>query len=248
MTEAKFNGLADSYERVRPRYPSALLTFAVRLTGVPASVVDTGAGTGIALEALLPLLSPGTVVDAVDISTDMVRIGRDKFPSVRWHVGGAESFLEGRKDVDLVLAAQAYQWMDRPRFLRAARAALRPGGVCAVVQNNRHHEAGGFIAEYEELLEKYSPGYGRHYRAIDVVGEFAQVFAEVQEQRETWEQSMTVEEFVTMSSSSTQAQRAISSIGPSFLDHVRDLARGHERDGRVRIPYVSEGFYGIAGQ
>lgn len=249
-TETKFDGLADSYDKVRPRYPSSLFAYAVELIGgsVRASVVDAGAGTGIALEALAPLLTPAGEVHAVDISSDMVRIGRSKFPWVNWHVGGAEEFIETRTAVDLVVAAQAYQWMDRPRFVRAARAALRSGGVCMVVQNNRHHEVGGFAEAYEDLLEKYSPGYSRHYRAIDVADELVQAFADVKERRETWEQSLTVEEFVTMSSSSTQAQRAIGSIGPVFLEHVRELGRRHEQDGCVRIPYVSEGYFGIAGR
>ncbi|MGX1759029.1 hypothetical protein ACWIG5_19295 [Streptomyces lydicus] len=93
--EAKFNGLADNYDRARPRYTAALFAHAV---------------------GLLPDSGPPVVVD----------------------VGG--------------------------------RNRDRPGGVCAVVQNNRDHEAGGFASEYEDLLEEFSPGYRRDYRAIDVAG------------------------------------------------------------------------------
>lgn len=245
--EAKFDGLADSYDRARPRYPAELFLHVVRSlpSGHPPVVVDAGAGTGIALEALLPLLPPDAEVHAVDISEDMIRVGRAKFPTVRWQAGTAEEHLPGLAGADLVMAAQAYQWMDRPAYLRAAAAALRPGGLCAVVQNNRDYGSGGFAAEYEDLLEKYSPGYSRSYRAIDVGAELGAVFGAVEHHTCRWAQPMAVEEFVTMSSSSTQAQRAIAAVGDVFLDHVRELCARYEEDGRVALPYLSEAFHGV---
>lgn len=245
--DAKFNGLADSYDRARPRYPAELFTRAVELLpdGRVPVVVDAGAGTGIALEGLLPQLPPGAEVHAVDISADMVRVGRSKFPGVDWHIGTAEEYLPGLSGVDLVIAAQAYQWMDRTAYLSAVAAALRPGGVCAVVQNNRHYAGGGFAAAYEDLLEQYSPGYRRTYRAIDVAAELGGHFAHVTRLEHTWAQPMEIAEFITMSTSSTQAQRAIAAVGEVFLKRVRELCDQHATDGRIELPYLSEAFYGI---
>ncbi|MER5640092.1 class I SAM-dependent methyltransferase [Kitasatospora sp. NPDC002227] len=244
----KFDGLADSYDRTRPRYPAALFSAALALlpTGRPLTVADAGAGTGIALETLLPLLPAGSTVHAVDISADMIRLGREKFPRVHWAQGTAEEHLGRLTGLDLVLAAQAYQWLDRPAYLRAAAAALRPGGFCLIVQNNRDHGRGGFAAAYEDLLEACSPGYTRTYRSIDVAGELATVFGQVARHECRWEQALTVEGLVTMSSSSTQAQRAVTAVGPAFLDQVRELAERHAVDGLVRLPYLSEAFHGAA--
>ncbi|MCZ1006148.1 class I SAM-dependent DNA methyltransferase [Streptomyces lydicus] len=246
--EAKFNGLADNYDRARPRYPAALFAHAVGLLpdSGPPVVVDAGAGTGIALEALFPLLPKGSAVHAVDLSEDMVRVGREKFPTVHWVVGTAEEYLASLDSAGLVVAAQAYQWMDRPAYVRAAAHSLRGGGVCTVVQNNRDHEAGGFASEYEDLLEEFSPGYRRDYRAIDVAGELGERFAHVERREARWRRSLTVEEFVTMSASSTQAQRALAAVGPEFLNRVRELCARHADGGQVEVPYVSEAFYGVA--
>ena len=158
--DAKFDGLAESYDRTRPRYPAELfgpVVESLRDTRSPL-VVDAGAGTGIALETLLPLLPSTAAVHAVDISSDMVTRGRSKFPDVHWMVGTAEDYLAERGSVDALIAAQAYQWMDRARFLTLAGERLRAGGVLAIVQNNRNFGVGGFAEEYETLLEKRSPG------------------------------------------------------------------------------------------
>ncbi|MBO0884564.1 MAG: class I SAM-dependent methyltransferase [Mycobacterium sp.] len=242
-----FDGLAEPYDQARPRYPMALFTHAVELLAPDRApvVVDAGAGTGIALETLIPLLPDGSVVHAVDISEDMVRVGKRKFPRVQWHLAAVEDYLRRLAGVALVVAAQAYQWMDRPKFLRNTARCLRGGGVCLIVQNNRHHEIGGFAAEYEDLLEEFSPGYSRSYRALDVERELGEQFPTVHRRRWEWSQSLMVDEFISLSSSSTQAQRAIAAVGEVFLDRVRALCERHLGGGAVHVPYVSEGYYGI---
>jgi SAM-dependent methyltransferase len=245
---AKLDGLADSYERTRPRYPVELFAHAVSLlpAGARPTVVDAGAGTGIALEALLPLLPTGADVHAVDVSGDMVELGREKFPAVTWTKGNAEQHLATFSGVDLVIAAQSYSWMDRPAFRTSAAGALRPGGVCLVIQNNRDLSAGGLAGEYEDLLAELSPFHSHGFRPIDVEGELATTFAEVQRAEQAWRQPLTVQEFVTMSLSSDQAQRAIAAVGAQFLHRVRALAARHEDDGHVQVPYITEAFYGKA--
>lgn len=250
MTDAPAHtdGLADSYERTRPRYPAELFAHAVSLLPADArpAVVDAGAGTGIALEALLPLLPAGADVHAVEVSTEMIDLGRAKFPGVTWAKGGAEQYLGGLTGLDLITAAQSYQWMDRPAFLTAAAAALRPGGVCMIVQNSRDLRRGTLAADYEELVKELSPFYSGSFRAIDVAGELATRFDQVERREQYWRQAMTVDEFIAMSVSSAQAQRAATAAGPQYLHRVRALCARHGRDGQVRLPYVTEAFYGVA--
>ncbi|OHV41327.1 MULTISPECIES: class I SAM-dependent methyltransferase [Pseudofrankia] len=244
----KLDGPTDSYERTRPRYPVELFAHAVTLlpAGARPTVVDVGAGTGIALEALLPQLSADAEVHAVDVSGDMINIGREKFPQVAWEQGKAEEFLDRFTGIDFVVSAQSYQWMDRPAFLSAAARALRPGGVCMVVQNSLDYQVGGLAAEYENLLEEISPFHSRSraFKPIDVETELSAHFDEVERRATEWRQPLTINEFVAMSSSSTQGQRAIAAAGPLFLRQVRALCAKHVKDGRVQLPYVTEAFYG----
>lgn len=248
-SEAKFDGLANNYDQARPRYPAELfqhLGAYLPKTGRPR-VLDAGSGTGIALEGLLPHLPADATVHAVDVSTDMIRVGREKFPQVVWHEGTAEGYLAScpSASLDLVVAAQSYQWMDRAAYVREAARCLGPAGVCLVVQNNRNHEAGGFASAYEDLLEELSPGYSRSYRSFDIAAELGEAFTQVERRAAHWNRTLTVEEFVAMSSSSTQAQRAVAAVGPVFYARVRRLCALHEAGGRVELAYVSEAFYAL---
>lgn len=239
----QFDGLAGDYDRYRPRYPAVLVDAVVsRLSTTGPYVVDTGAGTGVALEGLLPRLREDAQVDAVDISADMVAQGRAKFPGVSWHVGEAEPFLEQAAGVDLALAAQAYQWMDRPRYLRAAASCLAPGGVVAILQNNRDFTVSSFLDDYESLLEELSPGYSRLYRSFDIGAELGEYFTIVARERTMWTQSMSVEDFAGMSGSSTQVQRAVAAYGEEFRQRLAELLDKHRSDDTVEISYLSEAF------
>jgi SAM-dependent methyltransferase len=53
-------------------------------------------------------------------------------PRVRYRVAPAEASGLEQASVDLVTAAQALHWFDRPRFWAEARRVLRPRGVVAV--------------------------------------------------------------------------------------------------------------------
>ena len=239
-----FDSLAQDYDRARPRYPEAAFQRLVSLLPSRAvAIADAGAGTGIALEGLLPLLSAGSTVNAVDISNDMVAVGLAKFPQVKWAVEPVEPWLADRDDLDLVIAAQSYQWMDRPSFVTNAGSALSSRqGVLAVLQNNRNYSIPGLAADYEDLLEQFSPGYRRDYRAIDVATETAPIAASQQQFRFEWVAVMTSASFETMSRSSTQAQRAVERTGGEFIQHVKDLAQAAEQNGEIRLNYVTELF------
>ena len=247
MTGQPFDDLAADYDASRPRYPAEL--FAVVAGSVPAGrrlrVLDAGAGTGIALEGLVAHLGTEHDYVAVDVSPGMVAVGRSKLGFADWRVEPVEPALSRYPGaLDLVVAAQAYQWLDRARFVRGSLAALRPGGALAVLQNDRDHASSAFLAAYEDLLERLSPGYARDYRALDVARELAGPFGAaggaVSTHVVTWVQPCSVEAFVRMASSSTQVQRGVAVHGARVLAEVRELAASAARDGVVGVPYRSE--------
>ena len=248
MANAKFDGLAQGYDLHRPRYPQALIE-EIKLA-MPAkdryAVADIGAGTGIALEGLIPSLGEEHDYHAIDISSDMIEHGRMKFPHVRWHLGKAEDVISDLPQLDLILAAQSFQWMDRQSLLAAALPKLSAGGLFAVLQNNRDFINSAFLDQYEALLEEMSPGYSRHYRSFDFQAELAEAFTcqreAVEFKTHGWSTWLPVAAFVGMSQSSTQVQRAIAAHGDAYSQHLDKLLTKHQRDGQVELRYESQLF------
>ncbi len=242
----KFDGLADDYDRYRPRYPftlfkTMLLPFKDKKH---LSIVDVGAGTGIALEGIIKLLGNEHHYHAIDVSADMIKQGQSKFPFMQWYHGKAESLLLQIGKVDLVVAAQAFQWMDRPLLLRNVSSQLRAGGIMAVIQNNRDFQNSQFLAAYETLLEKMSPNYSRYYRNFDFLQEMRDGLGENPEKialhTHNWTMTIPSEAFIGMSRSSTQAQRAIASHGEEYLQQLVTLIKQYEVQGNLELLYRSE--------
>ncbi len=242
----KFDGLADDYDRYRPRYPFSLFkTMLLPLKDKKhLSIVDVGAGTGIALEGIVKLLGNKHQYHAIDISKDMIKQGRKKFPTVQWYQGKAESLLPQIDEVDLVVAAQAFQWMNRPRLLCAVSDQLRTNGVMAVIQNNRDFKHSKFLSAYETLLEEMSPNYSRYYRNFDFLQEMSDGFRVNPEKialhTHNWTMVIPSEAFMGMSRSSTQAQRAIARHGEEYLRQLTALIKQYEVQGSLELLYRSE--------
>ncbi|MBD2786491.1 class I SAM-dependent methyltransferase [Xenorhabdus sp. DI] len=244
----KFDGLAKGYDLYRPRYPEAL--FREIYHWLPKdrllSIIDIGAGTGIAIEGLTNLLGQQHHYTAIDISQDMIDIGKQKLPWVNWLHGSTEQHLSRVGSPDLIMAAQSFQWMDRATVLNMARNGLTDNGVMAILQNNRDYRYNEFLNEYENLLEELSPNYSRHYRDFDYVQELNVAFQHEHALHITlnihWNMTIPGEAFIGMSRSSTQVQRALAAHGEQFIERLKMLVEKYQADDKLTILYESQLF------
>ncbi|HSM93893.1 MAG TPA: class I SAM-dependent methyltransferase [Anaeromyxobacteraceae bacterium] len=127
-----FNRLAVDY-RARPGYPAALVDRLAALAGgAGRRVAELGAGTGL---LALPLARAGLSVHAVEPALAMLEVladgarGLDVSPV---HAAAEETGLPAGA-FDLVVLADALQWVDPEGCAREAARLLAPGGVLAVV-------------------------------------------------------------------------------------------------------------------
>lgn len=158
----RFGDRVDDYVRHRPGYPPALVEYLRSACGLAdgSVVADVGSGTGKLTE---PLLAAGARVLAVEPNPGMrgaaerLLGGRPGFRSV---AGTAEATGLPSSSVDLVTAAQAFHWFDQAAARVEFARILRPGGIVALVWNEREDDASGFPAAYERCLREFSLDYG----------------------------------------------------------------------------------------
>lgn len=130
LAATAFARVTNEYERGRPGYPDVAVDRLV--AALPGrDVVDLGAGTGKLTRALV---ARGCDVLAVEPIAEMRAA---ICAPARAHRGTAENTGLPGGSADAVTVAQAFHWFDGPRALAEIHRVLRPGGVLALIWNQR---------------------------------------------------------------------------------------------------------------
>lgn len=129
-----FGEQAGLYERARPDYPDAAVTW---LVGAARRVADVGAGTGKLTRVLRRL---GREVVAVEPDAAMRAELVAAVPGVEVLAGTGEALPLPDTSVDAVTFGQAWHWVDPAAGSIEAARVLRPGGVLGLVWNARDQQ------------------------------------------------------------------------------------------------------------
>lgn len=140
-----FDDDAERYARTRPTYPAALFDAFADAAGLRngSRVLEVAPGTG---QATVSMAERGWSVTAVELGAQMAALARRTVGAVPGAqvevvVSPFEDWPLPAEPFDAVLCATAWHWLDPAVRARKAAAALRPGGVLAVVWSS--HVAGG---------------------------------------------------------------------------------------------------------
>ena len=123
-----FGAAARVYDARRPRYPAQLIDDLLKKGA--RTVLDVGAGTGIASEQLL---GRGANVLAVEPDPRMAEITRDK--GIPIEIGTFENWDPGQRHFDLVVFGQSFHWVNPDIALPKVHALLSTGGQLALMWN-----------------------------------------------------------------------------------------------------------------
>lgn len=255
----QFKGVASSYQKTRPDYPSELYEalFAYWQKNNKninhITVIDVGCGTGIATRGIYQtLINKNYSAAAFGIEPNEPML-KEAIHSTNpdWKItylkGSAEKISFVDNSVDLIIAAQAIHYFDRPAFYAEAKRLLHHNGVIAILENNRDWRSSLFLKEYEDFLEKNSINskaeiYQRDYRKFACMTELKEYFNEPQELSFPWTKTMSASDFLEMTRSTTSAQKVMENIGAQQAEQmILELAKQYEdKNKNLDIPYFAK--------
>ncbi len=146
-----FGAAARLYDARRPRYPDQLID--ALLSRGAQTVLDVGAGTGIASEQLL---AKGVNVLAVEPDPRMAEIAREK--GIPIEIGTFEDWDPAERSFDLITFGQSFHWVNPDIALPKAHGLLTCGGHLALMWN-RLVTTDPTHADFAEIYRDYmDPG------------------------------------------------------------------------------------------
>jgi SAM-dependent methyltransferase len=154
-----FDQVADAYDRVRPGYPDDAVDALVTLARLPrrGRILEVGAGTG---QLTVPLAERGYHLTAVEIGehlAERLRGNVREYDDVTVICGRFEDTQLEPASFDLVTAAMAFHWLDRPVAYDKAAKLLRPTGALGLIFNIHSNADEGYFAASEEVYARHAP-------------------------------------------------------------------------------------------
>ncbi|WP_131784106.1 class I SAM-dependent methyltransferase [Legionella gresilensis] len=195
----KFIGNAVSYQKARPNYPEELFSTLLQFWEQTSNginnpiVVDVGCGTGIATRGIY--LASQKKCNVIGVEPDLNMLEQAKRETAEKNIvyvaGSAEKLPLEKNSIDIMIAALAMQYFNRPLFYSETKRVLRKNGVIAIIENNRNWKENPFLEKYESFLEKNSYDknvkyYNRDYRAYPFLDELNIYFQNATEQAFPW--------------------------------------------------------------
>jgi SAM-dependent methyltransferase len=157
-----FDHDADLYDRIRPKYPSALFDELFTRLPEPADVLEVGPGTGQATGALLARKARVTAVELGINLSDRLRHNFQTIVRLKVILSSFERVELEPHSFDAVVSATAYHWIDESVRLTKPAHLLRPGGWLAILDTVQVAATSdnGFFERSQAIYDRHGNGSG----------------------------------------------------------------------------------------
>ena len=246
----RFSDRVADYVKARPRYPDSLVDLLHKAIGLTHDhvIADIGSGTGLSAE---PFLRHGHTVICVEPNPEMRAAAEELLqahPGFRSVAGSAAETGLADHSVDCILVAQAFHWFDAGETKKEFTRILRDDGWVCLVWNVRKTVDTRFLERYEALLHEFGTDYEQvRHRTDRVAGgqELEAFFTRGYERRvlENW-QDLDLDGLKSRLRSSSYAPPPAAPQYAPMMEALAQLYADEAHDGKVRIPYDLEVFYG----
>lgn len=169
--EYTFDTVAETYEKIRPSYPTELYNdiFNTIKINEYSAAVEIGIGGG---QATLPIVKTGCKVTAVEYGKNLTELCRHKFgkyPNFSAENMKFEDFECERNSCDLVYSASAFHWIPEEIGYTKVYDMLKSGGVFARFANHPFKDKGreALWNDIQKLYAVYMPNSAAPLEYVD---------------------------------------------------------------------------------
>lgn len=243
----RFTGLADVYAVARPSYPDDAIDFIMKRCNLAAGsvIADIGCGTGIS-SRLFGLRGIGVLgIEPNFEMREKARADRSPgFAQVAYMEGTGENTGLGDAEVDAVIVAQAFHWLEPQAALKEFHRILIPDGWVVLMWNERD-EADEFTRAYGEVIRsapdtnKVEMGRGTAGNALFDTALFDRV------ERTTFRNQQTVDDqgLIMRACSASYAPKEGEAL-VKFKKALKGVFAQYEVDDQVSIKYETSVYTG----
>ncbi|HZZ18474.1 MAG TPA: class I SAM-dependent methyltransferase [Opitutaceae bacterium] len=245
----RFSDRVGDYVKYRPSYPAPLMEFLQASAGLgpQATVADVGSGTGIFTGLLLGTGARVIAVEPNDAMREAAEYAFRDRPGFQSMKGTAEATGLADASVSLITCAQAFHWF-RPDETRAEfRRILRPSALCALVWNTSVADKSDFALGYEKVKMEHGTDFKQvRHEVMPKESRADGFFGRGNWKRHVFEnhQLLDLEGLKGRLLSSSYAPQKGRPGHLPMITALEDLFVRTQRDGFVRMDYVTELFLG----
>ncbi|MEM9888892.1 MAG: class I SAM-dependent methyltransferase [Bacteroidota bacterium] len=153
-----FDDNANSYDKYRPKYPNEVIEELIDLSQIKAKdkILEIGCGTG---QITIDFVKRGYEVVGIEKGESLSRIASNKIE--KYGIGKIinstfEDWVTSEK-FKLVIAAQAFHWIDKKRGINKILRLLKDNGSIGLIWNVDKSQETEFWEQTSKVYDKYLP-------------------------------------------------------------------------------------------
>jgi SAM-dependent methyltransferase len=159
-----YSSVAQTYDRVRPKYAPTFLTRVVEIAKIPDNgrILEVGCGPGT---ATLSLAKMGYSVVALEPSLEVCEVARQNVaadPHVEIINTSFEEWEPVDREFDAIVAATSWHWVAPENKYQKAAAALKNTGTLVLLWNTTMMPPLAIFENLAEIFRQYLPAFAEY--------------------------------------------------------------------------------------
>lgn len=159
-----YGSVAQTYDRVRPKYAPAFLDCVVEVANIPnnGKILEVGCGPGT---ATLSLAKMGFSVVALEPSLEACEVARQNvaaYPNIEIINTSFEEWEPVDREFDAIVAATSWHWISPANKHQKAAALLKNNGALVLLWNTTMMPPLEIFNSLTEIFRQYLPAFAEY--------------------------------------------------------------------------------------